>query len=122
MSESELDINSIISGLMSDPKAVEMISSLKASMGANAPKNREEPIQGIPSDVLDKLPELMSTLAPIMGGENHNAGGNNKTTDNRNRLLEALKPYLNSNRQEIIDNVMRISRLSGIASMLQNKK
>ena len=140
MGNEELDIAQLAKKLMSDPAAIEMVSRLKESgmLGGTVGSPSEEPstdapvaaqsdissvtgpsdgeAQGKkPSDIMGKLPEIIGVLAPLMG-KSERMG--NAEVEKRNRLLSALKPYLNDNRRGMIDTVMSLSQITDLIDII----
>lgn len=74
-------------------------------------------------DVMEKLPEVMATIAPMLrgGGDKKDAdsdkNGHSCTSSKRIALLCALKPYLSPRRCEAIDYIIKLDR---IGSLLHN--
>ena len=46
----------------------------------------------------------------------------NRTSEQRNNLLTALKPYLSEGRRGMIDNIMTISKFSGLMDLIPRDK
>ena len=116
------DLGEMVGKLMSDPQVASLVKRLKEE---NAPLDgRADGGSGdAPRDEADgggereeeapreeALSGLMQTLGPLLG----QASKGSRDTENRNRLLSALKPYVNKERREIIDKVASISSLTGI--------
>lgn len=58
------------------------------------------------SELMAKLPELLSVMKPLLGGTEGSG-----QTDKKLALLCALKPYLSPKRCETIDYITKVSRL-----------
>jgi hypothetical protein len=132
------DLPDIISEIMASPRFGEIMSTIKA------PEPKPEPVQSaptIPPDVLAKLPDIISALT---GGSEDTE----KITDklpgvmsalssmgkkeekpkrspsvvggdaNRKALLRALRPYMNPERQTVIDRVIQFSSMAEIMASL----
>ncbi len=102
-----------------------VLETLKAS-GITAPStNHEEPPDppaveasaqpALPPELMAKLPELVSTLAPVLHG---GQSPKKPTHDKRTALLLALRPYLSENRCEAIDYITRIGKLGDVIKNL----
>ncbi len=124
MENGEFDISSVVGKLMSDPKVAELIKGLKdgvpAASEASSAVEEKAQTSGNVSEIYEKLPEIINTLSPLM-----REGGKGRTSadaEKRNRLLAALKPYLSSNRQGMIDSIMSYSKLSGLLDLFPDKK
>ena len=68
----------------------------------------------LPSELLGKLPMLMSAIAPMMGGK-----GEGAVKDSKTALLLALKPYMSPQRCDAIDKLITFARLSDILRQLR---
>ena len=103
------DLSEMIERLKNNP---EIVSSVASALGLGESERSE----GKPSDPpAGELPEMLSVFAPLLskgGGEKHH--DNNRTT-----LLLALRPYLNHERQEIIDYIIKFSKMGDILKKLK---
>ena len=139
MAEGELDLSAVISKLMNDKSVAELVERLKTNAendnGAAADSHEKElseaqntmlqsksDVEKIPSEVMEKLPEVMAAVAPLMKNGTLKGLGGSKETDKRNRLLAALKPYMNESRSGMIDSIMALSKLTGIRDVFQGNK
>lgn len=68
-------------------------------------------------EIMAKLPEVMSAIAPVLKGAN--APPHKATHDKRTALLLALRPYLSPARCEAIDYIARIEKLSDVVKNLK---
>ncbi len=119
MDNSELDIGAVVSRLMSDPKVADLVKGLKESGEVKIPASAPDLSAIDKSAVMERLPEIMSSLGPLMKDGEKRGGG--ADADKRNRLLAALKPYLSENRQGVIDSIMSYSKLAGLLDLLPGK-
>ena len=74
---------------------------------------------GLPNEEFNNLLESINTMAPLLKGL---LGGNadaSPTTQKREQLLLALKPYVSSARCEAIDYLIRIGRIGDAIRHLQ---
>ena len=108
MSEFEDRLNSILN----DPDRMEQITSMaKSLMGTNeqAPnpkKNHVEKESGL-FETLD--PAMLGRLAKVMGGV--------RQPDEKQALLEAMKPYLSTKRREKLERAMKLARMIHVAEI-----
>ena len=143
-----LDLGDMINKLMSNPEFSTLVKSMKeegakGDTGLSGPSSGSENDDGakeeisvsgadiqqtlssmggsIPSDVMNKIPDIMSALGPIMKSGSGKAPSKSET-ENRNRLLLALKPYVSSGRREMIDTVLSVSKLTTLLDIIPNKK
>lgn len=98
------ELGAMIEKLMKDPQVASLVKNLKSETEAAA----EEPADPSPASA-DAIGGVLEKLGPILG-----TGGGPGDTQNRNRLLSALKPYLNKERRDMIDKVTSISSLTSI--------
>ena len=134
MAEGELDLSAVVSKLMNDKNVAELIENIKSNaenvkndVGNDEGLKTGGPVQGsefdnvgnvMPADILEKLPQVMSAIAPLMKSGTLKGRGQTAETDTRNKLLVALKPYLNESRCGMIDSIMALSKLTGIMDIL----
>lgn len=112
------DINEKLSKLLSDPNSMAKIQSAMAALSnADAPAPSVDvppaPSPAPSPSVLDGLPDLsmLSKLAPIMGAFNKE--------DDDTRLLQALRPYLHGEREQKLDETMKLLKLTKLLPLLQ---
>ncbi len=94
------DIGAMLNGLMSNPGALSMLSSLLGQMGKPSTPppcgcSNEPP----PCDPCPKAPPILPPVPPP------------KPKDNRACLLEAMRPFLSPDRCEMIDTLVHILAL-----------
>lgn len=121
------DLNDKIARLLGDPSSMAKIQSMMASFGggdapappevppsppAPTPTPPSSPTASLP---LDGLPDLgmLAKLAPLMG-----AFGKE---DDDTRLLQALRPYLHGEREQRLDDTMKMLRLTKLLPLLQEQ-
>lgn len=63
-------------------------------------------------DISQKLPDLMSNVAPVIAALSGRGG--KQPDDDRTRLLCALKPYVNPHRRDAIDTMVQLARISEV--------
>lgn len=108
MSELEERLNS----LLSNPQLMQQIASMAQAMGGenqNKPPEPSEPQSGS-SPPFD--PKLLQTMVKTMGQSGIDS--------NQKSLLQALSPYLSSNRVRKLERAMQAARLAGAASAFLN--
>ena len=117
MDESGKDLGGMIEKLMGDPQVMELVKKLKEDSGTDKSggENGEEPVQSVRTDKADgahgaDTATVLDTLGPLL----KTAGRGSSGTENRNRLLSALKPYVNGERRDMIDKVTSISKLTSL--------
>lgn len=97
------DLEDMLSGILSDPKQMEKISSVARSlMGEELKSDSAEPV--FDANILKKL------------------GGMMRDKDGKDRqLLLAMRPYLSDKRRSKMDRAMKIARLAGMAEIAANE-
>ena len=121
---SPLQVSDAIERLLANP---ELLSTIATAIGAKPPiekeavntddttsKNDTSQARSDTSsdDISAKLPELMSTVAPVIASLSGKGG--KPPDDDRARLLYALRPYVNPHRREAIETIVQLSRISEI--------
>lgn len=103
MSEWEERLN----GILSDPQQMERIAAMAQSlMGAQEPtKGTEKPTRGL-AEGID--PMALGRIAGALGGR----------TDHKHALLQAMKPYLSSKRQEKLDRAVKLAKMIHMAELV----
>ncbi len=124
------DLNDKIARVLSDPSSMAKIQSMMAAFGGGdspAPTATEQPPapppaptqappnNPAPSLPLDGLPDLgmLAKLAPLMGAFSKE--------DDDTRLLQALRPYLHGEREQRLDDTMKMLRLTKLLPLLQEQ-
>ena len=119
------DLNEKLTRLLSDPNSMAKIQGMMAALGGTdtpappaapaAPPQPAPPQPPPPSAPLDGLPDLsmLAKLAPLMG-----AFGKE---DDDTRLLQALRPYLRGEREQKLDETMKMLRLTKLLPLLQEQ-
>ncbi len=119
--DNKADLSAIIEKLMSDPSAVEMVQKLKqGTLSDSVETNSEKDDTAAPSKSENPpdTAKLLSSLTPLLNGLKGGADTDSPEIKRRNQLLCALKPYLSRERQEMIDMLTSLSRVSGIWDIL----
>ena len=121
------DLNDKITRLLSDPNSMAKIQGMMAALGGGdtpapsetpptpPPVAAPQPSAPTPSLSLDGLPDLsmLSKLAPLMGAFSKE--------DDDTRLLQALRPYLHGEREQKLDDTMKMLRLTKLLPLLQEQ-
>lgn len=93
--------------ILNDPKMMQQIMSLAQSLGNTAQKPAQEPPQHRPPE---PGPDL-SVLQKISG-----LAGSGSIDNDQKQLLQALSPYLSSDRVSKLENAMRAAKIAKVAS------
>ena len=114
------DLNDKLTRLLSDPNSMAKIQGMMAALGGTdtpaPPEAPPAPPSPVPSSLpLDGLPDLsmLSKLAPLMGALGKE--------DDDTRLLQALRPYLRGEREQRLDDTMKMLRLTKLLPLLQEQ-
>ncbi len=116
MDETKGDLGGMIEKLMGDPQVMELVKKMKED-GAGKEKEGAAPDPGGEDSSVD-AGAILESLGPLL----KSAGRASPGTENRNRLLTALKPYVNGERREMIDRVTSISKLTSILDAANRRK
>ena len=90
-----MNLEEQISAVLSDPEAMNKISSIMGALGAQAGP-QEQAAAPPPQQPSFQLPPLSDMRLPDMGG------------DNRTKLLMALKPFLSQKRASYVDGAIAL--------------
>ncbi len=115
------DLNDKITRLLSDPNSMAKIQSMMAALGGGEspapPEASPPPPPPVPEPNLPQggLPDLsmLTKLAPLMGAFSKE--------DDDTRLLQALRPYLHGEREQRLDDTMKMLRLTKLLPLLQEQ-
>lgn len=136
------DVSSMIGKIMENPEFQNLVRELKHDQNSDS---AEKPSS---DDIMKKLPEMLSAFAPLMGsisgageekkeepdgsdkegkkesskeGSNLFGGLGLKKYDKARaeKLLFALKPYLNHNRCEMIDRCVSVMQITDIMGAIE---
>ena len=123
------DYSEMISGIMSDPEAMNNVLKIARNlMGNGGITETGSSAQQNPDDTQEKVSKIFENVI------SHNDGNENKTeaasafpaaslfadkeaAANREKLLIALKPYLNSERSNMVDTILKLLQLAKIADI-----
>lgn len=114
MEELNGDLGAMVEKLMKDPQVASLVGRLKEETAKEAEEEREDGQETVDREALGRV---LEKLGPILGAGG-NPGREAPDMQNRNRLLSALKPYLNRERREMIDKVTSVSSLTSLIEPL----
>ena len=116
------ELQSAVSGILSDPAFGKLLSELTGKGEAPAAPEAKEKISSIPPEMLSKLPQMLSALSPLIkdGGKKkgEDKGSSGDEAEKRRRLLLALKPYLSDSRREAVDSIMKVTEMTDLMGKL----
>ncbi len=104
------ELGELVKKLMNDPQVAEIVKSLKESGAAEEAKEAAEAALNSSSAQTGNIGDALAPLLGTLGG----AVPTSAETENRNRLLAALKPYLSPERREIVDRVSSLTRITSL--------
>ena len=119
-----------LSALLSNPEVMAALSGIASSLKtqmAEPPENAkteavpktapksEPPADLLSPEVMQKLPEVMAALSPMLSG----GGTEKKSYDKKTALLNALRPYLSAGRCEAIDYIARLEKLGNVVKNIR---
>ncbi len=104
------DLSEKLSGILSDPAAMQEIARLASSLGADAPGVHTEPEPEKPPAKADAL-SMMTGLMPLMGSL--------RQEDDTTRLLDAIRPFLGEERREKLDKAKKLLKMMKLLPMLR---
>lgn len=111
------DLSSQISQILSNPEMMEQIKGLSGLLGQSAPEapppspqsNQQSPLDLLGGDGM----QIAMKLIPIMNSL--------KEDDDTTKLLKAMKPFLSPQRQEKIEEAIRLLRILKILPIIRNQ-
>ena len=120
------ELSGIINILKENPQ---IINSVASALGGEASANQAKPESSdaqtplsaeVTANIADKLPDMVSALAPLLSSkspEHHDNKGS--TYDHKTALLYALRPYLSPERREIVDYILKFSKIGDLIKKLK---
>ena len=122
------ELQSAVAGILQNPAFAKLVGDLS---GGNAPKE-EKPASAQPSgippfppDMLARLPQMMSAMAPLVSGMQGKTEGKEgekradaADAERRKKLLSALRPYLSSQRKDAIDSILKVTEMTDLIGQL----
>ena len=100
------DLSAKIREIMANPEAQKMISSLMNSRCVNSDDTDTGEYTGVQNDYADGLKSIMNSF--------------NNGSDKRINLLNALKPYMRTNKASSIDKAIKMLKLTQLTSILND--
>lgn len=128
------DLSAVIKTIMQNPEFANLVRDIRGDEGKRG--------ADVQSDMMKKLPEIMSMLGPMMSGQTEQEKHDNSSPppkdahDERNgnlkllkdfdkfdktkatRLMTAIKPYLSRERCDIIDKCMSVVQIGDLMTVL----
>ena len=118
------ELQGAVESILSSPAFSQILGQLQGKSGEEEQKKPAVP--AITPEMMQKLPQMMSALAPLVGGkgEEKSSGGKKELNDGekRKRLLSALRPYLSDNRRDALDQVLKVTEMTDLLGTLGDRK
>lgn len=105
------ELSELVKKLMNDPQVADIVNNLKENVTSGEAREAADAALKSSAAQAGGIGDALAPLLGTLGG----AAPTSKETENRNRLLTALKPYLSPERRDIID---RVTSLTGITLLL----
>lgn len=103
------DLEQKLTSVLSNPQLMQQIMSMAQSMGTAPPATAEQPI---PSHVQNPLPSIDPKMLQALSGFAQQSG----IDKNQRSLLNALHPYLSSDRISRLEKAMQAAKMARLAS------
>lgn len=118
------ELQGAVQSILSNPAFGQILGQLQGK-GEEEQKNPAMP--AITPEMMQKLPQMMSALAPLMGGagKEKSSGGSAKEGhegEKRKRLLAALRPYLSDSRRDAVDQILKVTEMTDLLGTLGDMK
>lgn len=112
----------MLEGLLSDPKNVEMLKGIAASLQGGAEKPAETPSSSTPSapdlSGLSEMASLLSSVDPAVLSRISSLLGAANVDGKKTELLNAVRPYLSPEKSGRVDGAIRMMKIMKIAGAL----
>lgn len=118
------ELQGAVESILASPAFSQILGQLQ---GKSAEEDQKKPaVPAITPEMMQKLPQMMSALAPLVGGkgDGKSEGGKKELNDGekRKRLLSALRPYLSDNRRDALDQVLKVTEMTDLLGTLGDRK
>ena len=118
------ELQGAVESILASPAFSQILGQLQGKGGEEETKAPAVP--AITPEMMQKLPQMMSALAPLVGGkgEGKSSGGKKELNEGekRKRLLSALRPYLSDNRRDALDQVLKVTEMTDLLGTLGDMK
>lgn len=118
------ELQGAVQSILANPAFGQILGQLQGK-GEEEQKNPAMP--AITPEMMQKLPQMMSALAPLVGGagKEKSSGGSGKEGhegEKRKRLLAALRPYLSDGRRDAVDQILKVTEMTDLLGTLGDMK
>lgn len=117
------ELQGAVQSILSNPAFAQILGQLQGKDGGEEAKAPAVP--SITPEIMQKLPQMMSALAPLIGGsKGSGTDGKKEQSDNekRRRLLAALRPYLSDGRRGAVDQILKVTEMTDLLGSLGDIK
>ena len=119
------ELQGAVQSILSNPAFSQLLGQLQGKGDGEESKTPSVPT--ITPEMMQKLPQMMSALAPLVGGggKESSSGGTGKGLgdgEKRKRLLAALRPYLSDSRRGAVDQILKVTEMTDLLGALGEKK
>ena len=119
------ELQGAVQSILSNPAFSQLLGQLQGKGDSEESKTPSVPT--ITPEMMQKLPQMMSALAPLVGGggKESSSGGTGKGPgdgERRKRLLAALRPYLSDSRRGAVDQILKVTEMTDLLGALGEKK
>lgn len=118
------ELQGAVQGILSNPAFGQILNQLQ---GKGEEEQKAPAVPAITPEMMQKLPQMMSALAPLVGGagkEKPSGGGTKEghEGEKRKRLLAALRPYLSDGRRDAVDQILKVTEMTDLLGTLGDMK
>ncbi len=118
------ELQGAVQGILSNPAFGQILNQLQ---GKGEEEQNPPAMPTITPEMMQKLPQMMSALAPLVGGagKEKSSGGSAKEGhegEKRKRLLAALRPYLSDGRRDAVDQILKVTEMTDLLGTLGDMK
>ena len=118
------ELQGAVQSILSNPAFGQILGQLQ---GKGEEEQNPPAMPAITPEMMQKLPQMMSALAPLVGGagKEKSSGGSAKDGhegEKRKRLLAALRPYLSDGRRDAVDQILKVTEMTDLLGTLGDMK
>ena len=119
------ELQGAVQSILSNPAFSQLLGQLQGK--GDSEESNTPSVPTITPEMMQKLPQMMSALAPLVGGggKESSSGGTGKGLgdgEKRKRLLAALRPYLSDSRRGAVDQILKVTEMTDLLGALGEKK
>lgn len=118
------ELQGAVQSILSSPAFSQLLGQMQGTTGEESPATPATP--AITPEMMQKLPQMMSALAPLVGGRGDGKSSEEKKDisdgEKRKRLLAALRPYLSDNRRGAVDQILKVTEMTDLLGNFGDRK